>query len=184
MLLNIRNLVAVILALGILGGIVWATGGNRRYGTAAPTPTVAPVAEPTATTPPAAIHGDVTVSVTHLSGHTLRFRYVVHDVGSSPIAGFQLSGNPANLFHIVTPTGWGYMGSYCGQRQGGVLIYWSAPTARAITHGHSAAFGFDVNTDGTTNLQYSLAWENAVPQFSPVRGPLGSTLPASGPCGR
>ncbi|HZS94212.1 MAG TPA: hypothetical protein VFA78_05400, partial [Chloroflexota bacterium] len=126
MWLNVRNLVAVVLALVILAGIVWATGGTRSYGTPAPTPTVAPVAEPTATTPAARIQGDVTVNVAHLSGHTLRFRYRVRDVGSTPIAGFQLSGGPANLFHIVTPPGWGYMGSYCGQHQGGILIYWSS----------------------------------------------------------
>ena len=175
-----RIFIAVVLALLVLAGILWATGGTRSDSLPAPTPTPTPPPTPT----PAALEGQVATTVTHLSGSTWRFRYVIRDTGDTPIGGFQISGNAANLFHVVTPTGWAYTGSYCGQHLAGILIYWSTSTPHVITAGRTATFGFDVNTSGTRLLHYSMAYGNDTPQFATIRGPAGSDLKASGRCGR
>jgi hypothetical protein len=120
-----------------------------------------------------------------MSGHTWRFVYVVRNIGSVPIAGLQLNGPAANLFHIANPPGWTYYGSgTCSHSAPGVLIYWSTgATAKTMIAPHkSARFSFDANTAGPTTELYSLSFGSAHPLFGHLQAPAASRLPAPQTC--
>src|SRR5438105_3466440 len=121
---NLRLIVVIATAAVLLIVLFVATGGGfPSVGSPASTPRAVPQAEaPTGK----AVSGTVTPHVAHLTGHTWRFTYTVHNTGTVPIAGLQLNGPSANLFHIISPHGWTYYGSgTCSGAAPGVLIYWS-----------------------------------------------------------
>jgi hypothetical protein len=182
-----RLIAAIIIAAAILfaviigmGTVTFSSPGSVGSVTVPPQTAIAPTAAP----PQGSVQGTVSVSVQRLSGHTFRFRYTVRDTGRTPIAGFQLNGAKANLFHLVDP-GWNPFGSgVCNGNNGTLLIYWSTSTGAAnqIAPGHSAHFGFDVNTTGQSSATYAVSYAKAAAQFGSTKGPAGSSLPASGPC--
>lgn len=124
------------------------------------------------------------MSVQHLSGHTYKFQYTVHDTGSTPIAGFQINGPKANLFHLAGP-GWHPFGSgVCNGNNPNLLVYWSTTTGAAnqISPGKTARFSFEVNTTGQIGATYAVSYSTSAAQFGHTQGPAGSTLPTTGPC--
>lgn len=169
---------AILLALVIaMGGTSIPTPGAAGAITSIPAPTVAPAVSMA----PNPVRGVVTVTSTHLRGQTWRFRYTVRATGKTPIGGFQLNGNSANLFNIVGPH-WSFYGSgVCGQRHPGLLIYWSTSTT-PIQPRHAAHFGFDVNTTRVSSTSYSLSFGASAPQSGTTRAPAPSALRATGPC--
>lgn len=124
------------------------------------------------------------MTVKHLSGHTYRFTYTVHDLGKTPIAGFQINGDKANLFHLVN-SGWGPFGSgVCNGNHPNLLVYWStsATANNQIKPGGSRSFGFDVNTTGQIPGTYAISYGTAAAQFGSTQRPAASSLPTTGPC--
>jgi len=183
----IRLIAVVAIAAGILIAIVIGMGTvTFSSPNNVPSVTAEPAASPTAAPPAAAgsVKGSVTVSVHHLSGHTYRFLYTVRDTGKTPIAGFQINGNQANLFNVKGP-GWNVFGNgICNGSNAGLLVYWSTNSAapNRINPGKSATFGFDVNTSGTIESTDALSYGTDNPMFSNVQAPKPSSLPAGGPC--
>lgn len=178
---NARLIVIALLALALLVLMLWATGGGF---SAAPAPTPTPAAV-TATAATAVVQGAVSVRTRHLHGHTWQFSYLIRDTGTVPIAGFQLNGPTAYLFHLYQPHGWNVFGSgVCGHAVKGVLAYWSVNAASpdAIAPGRSTTFRFEANTSGASHDGYSLSWGSASPQFGQIPGPAASSLPRSVPC--
>ncbi|HZU12426.1 MAG TPA: hypothetical protein VFB58_06270 [Chloroflexota bacterium] len=179
-----RLIVVALIAAAVLFGLVIAMGGvtitspsSIAVVTVLPTPKTAP---PT-TQPTGQVKGRVTLSVQRLAAGTWRFRYTVHDTGTLPIAGFQVNGPTANLYHIVNP-GWIFFGSgVCGQKHPGLLIYWST-NSTPIEPGKAATFGFDVKTRGTIHAIYSVSYGTSAPEFGSTRGPAASSIPAAGSC--
>ena len=184
-----RLIVVAVLAGAILLALVLASGGGTSLpgsGSSEPTAAVPTAVISTATAAPAEnpVQGLVTVSYKHLKGHTWRFLYTVRNTGKTAIAGFQLNGPRANLFHIKG-SGWNYFGSgVCGGNNPGLLIYWSTNSAApdVIRQGQSRQFGFDVNAGTPVTSVYSLSYGTARPQFGKVQAPSGSSLNASGSC--
>lgn len=188
---NRRLLASLIIPAAILIGLLLATGQSLFGGGSSqppPPPTVhIPAAAPTATVATGAVQGVVTVDVRRLGGNTYRFMYTVHDIGTTPIAGFQVNGAAANLYAIAGPRGWTPFGSgVCGGRYPGVLIYWStgSGSASVIRPRQTVRFAFSVNTAGASSHVYSLSFGQATPQFGMVQAPRPSTLPAPGSCQR
>ena len=189
---NRRLMAAALLAVALLLGLIVGTGGGiPGFGSSNTSPVNAPPVNG-ATTPAAApvsghVNSDVTVKATHLGGTVWRFLYTIHNRGSTPIAGFQINGPTANVFHRVSRQGWSSFGSgVCGRRLPGILIYWSTTTSSqtVIPPKQSGQFGFTVNTSAVAPVGYSLSWGSAAPEFGNTRGPAASTLPASGSCNR
>lgn len=191
---NRRLLVSAVLPAVLLIGLVLASGGNPFGGgdngppTAAPSVNATPAAIATTTSPvTGVVKGSVTVSVHKVKADTYVFTYTVHDTGSTPIAGFQLNGQSANLFALGGPAAWSRFGSgVCGGKYPGVLIYWSTNSAShsVMQAGSRATFRYKVRTTGETAATYSLSYGNARPQFGIVRIPAPSTRPVPGVCSR
>ncbi len=183
---NARWIIIPLLATATLVALFLATGGGGQGSSpSAPAP-APPTAVPTKTPAPAGqIRAAVTVKFRRLASHTWRFNYRIENIGTVPLAGFELSGPTANLFHISGRPGWAYYGSgVCGQKHPGVLIYWStgATSGRTIPPRHIAHFRFTVNTTGTAPVRYSLSWGSASPLFGMIPGPAPSSMPTTGPC--
>lgn len=182
-----RLIAAIIIGAAILVAIILGTGTvtfSSPSGVASVT--VPPVPTTAATTAPAAgaVKGEVRVSVQHLSGTTYHFAYTVRDTGSTPIAGFQINGSRANLFHVKSP-GWNAFGNgICNGKNAGLLVYWSTSSGAAnqLNPGKSAQFSFDVNTTGPIKSTYALSYGTATATFGSTQGPAPSSLPTSGPC--
>jgi hypothetical protein len=176
-------LIAIVIGMGT---VTFSSPGNLSSVTVAPALAPSATGGPAPTAPPArgAVKGAVTVSVTHLKGSTYRFTYTVHDTGKTPIAGFQINGPQANLFHLVN-SGWGVFGSgVCGGKHPDLLVYWSTSDAATnqIKPGKTRTFGFDVNTSGQIAGTYAVSYGTAAAQFGQTKRPAGSTLPTTGPC--
>jgi hypothetical protein len=186
-----RRLITVaVISVAILVAVVLLTGNqtlSSPSGAAIITslPPTSGASVPTAPASSSTVAGTVSVSATHLSGHTWRFLYTIRATGKVPIAGFQLTGPAAHLFRVIGP-GWNYYGNgVCGTTgPPGVLIYWSTnqTSPDLIQPGKSTTFGFDVNTSGTAPLSYSLSYGASTPYFGQTKGPANSTLAISGPC--
>lgn len=181
-----RLVVVAVIAAAILFAIVIATGRQTLSSpNNAPSVTQSAATAAPAPTSSVAVKGAVTVAVHHLKGHTWRFRYTVRATGKTPIAGFQLSGSTARLFHVVGPA-WNYYGTGLCKQIGpaGLLIYWSTNTAAGglISPGKSKVFGFDANTSGPATISYSVSYGTAAPQFGHIQAPASSTLKPSVPC--
>jgi hypothetical protein len=132
------------------------------------------------------IAGTVQSTVQHLGGDTLQITYTVRDTGKIPIAGFQIYGDPANLFRVRGRPGWQFFGNgICGQDHPGILIFWSTTTTSGtvIPPGGQGTFSFRVNTAGTAASKYALSWGQAAPLYGNVTVPQRSSLKPSGPCG-
>jgi len=188
--INRRLVAAAVLAVALLFGLIISTGGGiPGFGSSNNSPSNAPPVND-ATTPAVApvsghVTGGVTVHATHLGGAIWRFLYTIHNRGNTPIAGFQINGPTANLFHRVSRQGWSSFGSgICGRRLPGILIYWSTTTSSPtiIAPKQSGQFGFTVNTSGVAPVGYSLSWGSAAPEFGRTQGPAASTLPTNGSC--
>lgn len=179
-----RLIVVALIAAAILLALVVAMGGvTVTNPSSVPVITVLPSPKGVAitATPAGQVKGTVSVSARRIGAGTWRFRYTVKDTGRLPIAGFQINGPTANLYHIVNP-GWIYFGSgVCGQKHPGLLIYWST-NAAAIKPGKSVTFGFDVKSRGSIRATYSISYGTSPPQFGAVRAPAASTIPAPGRC--
>jgi hypothetical protein len=176
-------LIAIVIGMGT---VTFGSPGSVASVTVPPALAPTVTAQPAATAPPAsgAVKGTVTVSVKHLKGHTYRFSYTVHDVGKTPIAGFQINGPQANLFHLVN-SGWGAFGSgVCGGNHPDLLVYWSTSDSanNLINPGKSRTFGFDVNTSGQIDGTYAVSYGTAAAQFGQTKRPTASSLPTTGPC--
>jgi hypothetical protein len=171
-------LVAIIIGMGT---VTFSSPGNVASVTVPPAaPTAAATAAVSGT-----VRGEVSAAVTHLSGHTYRFVYTVRDVGTTPIAGFQLNGPKASLFK-VTGNGWHAFGSgICNGNNPDLLVYWSTRTGASnqIKPGQSRRFSFSVNTSGTITDSYALSYATAAAEFGKVQGPAESSLAPSGSCG-
>lgn len=174
-----RTVLAAVFAGVILIGLVLATGGGFSTSTSPQSPPPPPPPKQSGT--PTPMRGTVRLAVRHLTGHTYSFTYTVHNAGKLPVAGFQLNGQGANLFHVRGPSGWLAFGNgVCAGKYPGVLVYWS--TGRGgIEPGKSGRFSFMVNTGGETTLPYSLSQGQSV-LFGHTRGPQPSSLPASVRC--
>lgn len=189
---NRRLIAAALLAVALLLGLIVSTGGgipgfSSSNTSPANAPPVNDATTPAATPVSGHVNGDVTVKATHLGGTVWRFLYTIHNRGNTPIAGFQINGPTANLYHRVSRQGWSSFGSgVCGRRLPGMLIYWSTTTSSptVIAPKQSSRFGFTVNTSGVVPVGYSLSWSSAAPEFGNTRGPAASTLPTSGSCNR
>ncbi len=189
---NRRLIAAALLAVALLLGLIVSTGGgipgfSSSNTSPANAPPVNDATTPAATPVSGHVNGDVTVKATHLGGTVWRFLYTIHNRGNTPIAGFQINGPTANLYHRVSRQGWSSFGSgVCGRRLPGMLIYWSTTTSSptVIAPKQSSQFGFTVNTSGVVPVGYSLSWSSAAPEFGNTRGPAASTLPTSGSCNR
>lgn len=184
-----RLIVVALIAAALLLALVIAMGGTTLPSptsgaittppTSAPAPTSAPQTQPAG-----AVKGTVTATAQHLSGHTWRFRYVVHNTGKVPIAGFEINTATSNLFNIKGPA-WNVFGSgVCKGNNPGLLVYWSTNSGATdhIAPDGTASFSFEVNTTGPTSAGYSLSYGTAAPQFGQTKVPEGSSLPATGPC--
>jgi hypothetical protein len=181
-----RWIVIPLLAGAILIGLFLATGGGGQSSSSsapAPTPTTAPTTLPPA--PTGQIQALMSVRIRHVTAHTWSFNYRIQNTGRLPVAGFELNGPQANLFHIQGRASWAFYGSgVCKQQHPGVLIYWSvgAASLRTIPPKHIAHFKFTVNTTGTAPLRYSVSWGSATPLFGVIAGPAPSSMPTTGPC--
>ena len=189
---NRRLIAAALLAVALLLGLIVSTGGGiPGFGSSNTSPANPPPVND-ATTPAVApvsghVNGDVTVKAAHLGGAVWRFLYTIHNRGNTPLAGFQINGPTANLYHRVGRQGWSSFGSgVCGRRLPGILIYWSTTTSSptVIAPKQSGQFGFTVNTSGIAPVGYSLSWGSVAPEFGNTRGPAASTFPTSGSCNR
>lgn len=167
-----------------MGTVTFSSPGSVASVTVAPATTGPTAAPPTAAPASGSVKGSVSVTVRRLSGHTYQFRYTIRDTGSTPIAGFQINGPRANLFHLVGP-GWHAFGSgVCNGNNPNLLVYWStnAAAGNQIPPGKSAHFGFEVNTTGQIGATYAISYGTAAAQFGHTQAPAASSLPASGPC--
>ncbi len=187
---NRRLVAAALLAVALLFGLIVTTGGGiPGFGSSNTSPSSAPPVND-ATAPAVApvsgqVNGDVTVKATHRGGTVWQFLYTIYNRGNTPIAGFQINGPTANLYHRVSRQGWSSFGSgVCGRRLPGILIYWSTTTSSptVIAPKQRRQFGFTVKTSGVAPVGYSLSWGSAAPEFGNTRGPAASTLPTSGSC--
>lgn len=175
---NGRTIAIIAVACILLIALVLATSGGLSTSSPSPAPTTAPA------TVAAPITGVVSAQVRHLSGHTWEFRYTIRDTGTTPIAGFQINGQTANLFALAAKPAWPVFGAgICKGKYPGVLAYWSTGNgAGPIQPGKSGHFSFRVNTSGTRSLRYSLSFGPSAPYFGSIEGPKPSSLRASGPC--
>lgn len=175
---NGRTIAVIVIACVLLLALVFATSGGL---SSSSTPSAQPTSAPAVTVP---IKGSVSVRRRHLSGHTWEFSYTVHDTGTSPIAGFQINGQPANLFAVRAKPGWPVFGSgICHGKYPGVLVYWSTGAGPGpIQPGKTGRFSFKVNTSGSLPLRYSLSFGANPPLFGTTEGPAPSSRRASGPC--
>lgn len=174
-------LIAIIVGMGT---VTFSSPGSVASVTVAPATTAPTKPTPTAAPATGSVKGSVAVAIRHLSGHTYQYRYTVRDTGTTPIAGFQINGPKANLFHLVSH-GWHAFGSgICNGNNPNLLVYWSTTAAAGnqIPPGKSAQFGFDVNTTGQAGTTYAVSYGTAAAQFGRTQAPAASTLPASGPC--
>ena len=103
-----RAVVVVILAVLVLLGLALATGTNPFAGLSSPSQAPAPTAPPPVPTEgnDVKLRGRVTVRVKRLNPTTWLFAYTLRNAGTAPIAGFQLNGPTANLFHVRANPAW------------------------------------------------------------------------------
>ncbi|MGI8825707.1 MAG: hypothetical protein ACR2JC_08685 [Chloroflexota bacterium] len=176
-----RRLIAVgLAAAAILIALVLATGGGFSGSNSPQTSPTSPPA-PTSARTAQDVSGVVSVQVRHVTQHGYSFVYIVDNRGRVPIAGFQINGGRANLFHVRGPRAWNAFGAgVCGGRYPNVLVYWSTGSS-PLMPGHSAKFSFLVNTGGVSPLLYSLSQGQSV-LFGHARGPRPSSLPSLGRC--
>ncbi|MDQ2743571.1 MAG: hypothetical protein M3Z66_14940 [Chloroflexota bacterium] len=174
-----RTIVIAVLAVALLFLVVVATD-NGSGTLPSPPSTLQPAPVPTE-----AVAGLVSTRIHHLSHATWEYQYLVHNTGTTTIAGFQINGRRANLFDLAERPHWLPFGSgVCGGSPSGILIYWSIGpgSASIIPPGATGHFSFRVNTSGTVSLLYALSSGQFHPQFGTVSGPAPSLLPAMGPC--
>ncbi len=172
-----RTIGVILVACLLLLGLVLATSN----GLSNSAPSGAPTSPPAATPP---LKGAVSAQVHHVSGHIWVFRYTVRNTGTSPIGGFQLNGQAANLYHVRERPSWPVFGNgICGGKYPGVLVYWSTGGGSGpIAPGKAGHFSFKVNTTGSVPLRYSLSFGASAPLFGTVAGPVPSKLPTNGTC--
>lgn len=175
---NGRTIAVIVIACVLLLALVLATSGGL---SSSSTPSSPPTSPPAATV---SVKGDVTARVKRISRHAWEYRYTVHDTGASPIAGFQINGQAANLYAVSASPRWPVFGSgICHGKYPGVLVYWSTGAgAGPIQPGKTGHFSFRVDTSGSRALRYSLSFGANAPFFGTAEGPAPSSLPARGAC--
>jgi hypothetical protein len=186
---NPKLIVSALLPAVLLIVLVLATGTGDLFGgggsSAPPSGSGTSGAPPPPSGTKEAVHGQVSVAAIHLSGHLWRFTYTIHDVGKTPIGGFQLNGPSANLSLVNGRAGWAIFGAgVCHGKFPNMLVYWSTGpgSATEIKPSDTVRFSFEVNTMGTSKRLYSLSWGQAGAQFAEITGPAPSNFPASGRC--
>lgn len=176
---NGRTIAVIVIACLLLVALVFATsGGHSNSSTVSPPPTTSSPAIA------ASIKGSVAARVHRLSGHAWEFRYTIRDTGTSPIAGFQINGQTANLYAVTATPRWPVFGSgICHGKYPGVLVYWSTGAGIGpIQPGKIGTFSFRVSTSGSRALRYSLSFGAAPPLFGMTEGPAPSSRPTHGSC--
>lgn len=175
---NARTIAVIVIACLLLLALVLATSGGL---SGSSTPTSGPASPPTVSIP---IKGSVTTRVRRISRHVWEYRYTIHDTGTSPIGGFQINGQTANLYAVSASPRWPAFGSgICHGKYPGVLVYWSTGAgAGPIQPGNSGHFSFKADTSGSRHLRYSLSFAANAPFFGTTEGPAPSSLRARGPC--
>lgn len=173
---NGRTIAVIVIACLLLLALVFATSGLSGSSTPPSQSTSIPTVAP--------IRGAVAAWVKHISGHVWEYHYIVQDTGTSPIGGFQINGQAANLYAIRESPHWPVFGSgICHGKYPGVLVYWSTGSGIGpIQPGKSARFSFKVATSGSRTLRYSLSFGAGPPFFGTTQGPAPSSLPAHGAC--
>jgi hypothetical protein len=175
-----------LLAIAVLIGLYIATGGSLPSlglgSSTGATPAPPAVGSPTSS---GSIKGTLTVSATKLKGSLWRFAYTIHNTGTVPIAGLQLSGAPTNLTAISSRTQWNFYGAgVCHNSAPGILIYWSTGSSSptVVKPGGRITLSFQTRTTGSVTDQYALSWAGASPRFGTIKAPAPSTLPVHQHC--
>jgi hypothetical protein len=174
---NVHRAIWVLLVVLIILIAVFVAVGGKLLGTSSSNGTSTPSSS-------GAVKGKMTVNTTH-HGDTWTFRYIIHNTGNVPIAGFQLNGPKSNLYDVSTRRLWNSFGSgICQRRLAGILIYWSTglSSSSVVQPGDSITLSFKTRTHGTVRDSFSLSWDGAKPLFGKVLAPAASNLHVTQVC--